>query len=132
MLLIHDAICIMLLIHDAICIMLLVHRYGPNALTPPHKPGFFYKLWLQINTTMLRKKVTAIYCILNPNVQHSLIEILITHMHLTLRDECDGIRIEVFISCLRHCLHRRLIFHSIPAIFKACASNLHVSFNPLI
>lgn len=32
----------------------LACRYGPNALTPPKKPGFFMKLWAQVNNIMVR------------------------------------------------------------------------------
>ena len=28
-------------------------RYGPNALTPPKKPGFFAKLWAQLNNVLI-------------------------------------------------------------------------------
>jgi hypothetical protein len=28
-------------------------RYGPNALTPPKKPGFFAKLWGQLNNVLI-------------------------------------------------------------------------------
>jgi magnesium-transporting ATPase (P-type) len=27
--------------------------YGPNALTPPKKPGFFAKLWAQLNNVLI-------------------------------------------------------------------------------
>lgn len=29
------------------------NRYGPNALTPPKKPGFFAKLWAQLNNVLI-------------------------------------------------------------------------------
>ncbi|WIA10648.1 hypothetical protein OEZ85_010828 [Tetradesmus obliquus] len=30
-----------------------LERYGPNALTPPKKPGFFAKLWAQLNNVLI-------------------------------------------------------------------------------
>ncbi len=33
--------------------LLRPRRYGRNALTPPKKPGFMVKLWLQINNIMI-------------------------------------------------------------------------------
>jgi hypothetical protein len=31
----------------------LLHSYGPNALTPPKKPGFWAKLWAQLNNVLI-------------------------------------------------------------------------------
>ncbi len=31
----------------------VVHSYGPNALTPPKKPGFWAKLWAQLNNVLI-------------------------------------------------------------------------------
>lgn len=35
-----------------VCVSLL-HSYGPNALTPPKKPGFWAKLWAQLNNVLI-------------------------------------------------------------------------------
>lgn len=32
---------------------MLCCRYGPNALTPPKKPGFWAKLWAQLNNVLI-------------------------------------------------------------------------------
>lgn len=34
-------------------VLCLLFRYGPNALTPPKKPGFFAKLWAQLNNVLI-------------------------------------------------------------------------------
>lgn len=35
------------------CCCYVCNRYGPNALTPPKKPGFFAKLWAQLNNVLI-------------------------------------------------------------------------------
>jgi len=34
-------------------ILPVIRSHGRNALTPPKKPGFLVKLWLQINNVMI-------------------------------------------------------------------------------
>ena len=33
-----------------------LNQYGPNALTPPKKPSFAYKLWLQVSADCISRK----------------------------------------------------------------------------
>lgn len=35
------------------CVVASPCSYGPNALTPPKKPGFFAKLWAQLNNVLI-------------------------------------------------------------------------------
>lgn len=40
-------------IYTPLCCCVAQCSYGPNALTPPKKPGFFAKLWAQLNNVLI-------------------------------------------------------------------------------
>lgn len=47
------AVCCRHNVHIACACCSFTRRFGPNALTPPKKPGFFAKLWAQLNNVLI-------------------------------------------------------------------------------